>query len=460
MQLATQQQSQEPAIQRSPGISQELYNRISSLERGETFEVDIVGADGAVVHGGAIVTLAGENGSYGAYIQTKGSDTKYYCSGTTADGKHVPPHRLNADGSISLGVSSAPRLFLSTDAEAERILGLENGRRRGYTGSYQLQTAGDGSLSFFYSGEAHQDGTVMGSQTFDHGVWRNDGPFSRVRLPSLPDLDRRSEVLEERREYLTQRQEQLTERLEETRQRYDRIKQTRPIAQATIVAQEGDPLDPDEFHTQVRFVQLDHRGAEIPNTEYYAHCHGKALVFDALSIKFKDELIEAGEVPEHTLRFRRMFGYSQAPAAGTPIDPWYERTGQEDMTEEEFNFLKKYTNTPDGETPSWEGFWNLAKDPALLAKYEQDRFGFWNEFWKVGSDNVFFELANSDSETRDLLGIRAAEGTGPYFNVVSESNPGELILKPGDTLLLVRRNLGDIEIPPPNTDPLSYLDDS
>lgn len=120
------------------------------------------------------------------------------------------------------------------------------------------------------------------------------------------------------------------------------------LATIEIIDQKPDPVRPDDVLTTVRFTELGPdgkpRGAPIEGTVV-----GREVYLDAPTIRFKDNLVEQGDLlrGRSICRFRRMFGDQQAPRDGISLDRPPESPGE--MSDFEKNL--------------WDEFWKLANDP-------------------------------------------------------------------------------------------------
>lgn len=429
-------QSPGSATSSAQEFSQQMLARIRSLGVGESFEVDVRGADGKTITGGATITLCGKDGTYGGYIQLKGASSKFYYSGTTEEGYHIAPHRLDADGSISTDVSHAPRLAVKDSALMDRLLGVRSQRRRGYLGNYKMQFSDEGIVTIFYSGENHTDGSHMGAQTFVNGIWRRDGSFAKAKPPNLEDQNRRLADLDAESKRLEAESKRLEQVKKEREQQLRNLKKEQPVARMEILELKGTAgSEDDPLKATVRFELLD------PKTGTSTHnmtdtVVGTRLYVSAFRVHFTDSVIQSGEVYGHPTRFRNLYGTRDIPAREPHIQPM-PRSPRQQQTTEETEFLRRWTKTPAGETPTWEEFWKLADDSSLLVEYKNDREAFWEEFWRVGNEDAFWELAH-DTIRRDMLDIRALDGGGPFINL-------ELV-KPGWQYDITRRNLGELGI--------------
>lgn len=325
-----------------------------------------------------------------------------------------------------------------------KILGLKNGRRRGYNGNYKILPASDGSTSVFFEGGTHIEGLKIPEQTYVTGIWRPGRELAPISAPSVEGLDQKIAELRKKEQEQRQRLIELNKEHEEKLARYQRLVSNKTPAKLTIVSQTGDRTNPEELRTTVKFEELDENGYAIANKSHTATVIGQRLYFNALTVAFDDELIETGKVSGHPTLFRRLHGSAQAVVDGYQVNSFPKQPAAT-LSKQEESFLRKYTNTPKGEVPSWEGFWDFAdsKDPnnAILKTYSENREDFWGEFFELGNQETFWNLANN-SKMWKALGLRSVQGEGPVINV-SE-------VAPGWSYTLSRRNLGSLEISFPN----------
>ena len=78
----------------------------------------------------------------------------------------------------------------------------------------------------------------------------------------------------------------------------------------------------------------------------------------------------------------------------------------------------------------------------MLEDYNKNPKAFWQEFWTVANDNVFWALANDISGRKEQLGVDVVQGGGPYFDLSD--------VKSGYRFNIVRRNLGSLEVSAPD----------
>ena len=428
-----------------------LRQRIRALGRGQSFDVDTLSADGSIQKGTARVTLAGQDGSCGGYIELKGTNVRYYYSGTTIDGQYVPPHRVHADGSISSDMTGVPRLHISDHEVINKMLGLEQGRRRGFLGTYTLQKDARAGLSVFYSGEPHHAGIQLGPQTFAGGEWRRDGSHgvlhadAVLRLPTRPTpsaaeqtaklarLKGEQKAADAELARLEKEKKEVDSKLQIKQAEYQRLKTDWPAARLAVLKQEGSSSVPDELRTTVQFTVLDRQGYPVPGKDVTAVVTGARIYVDSFTVNFKDELIQSGEVTGHPHFFRRIYGSSQTPASGTPIEKPDTKPGA--ITAAEEKFLRTYSARPAEQKASWDEFWSFAENTQALAKYRKDRESFWTQFWRVANFDAFWALSN-DPKRMALLDLRSAGGSS--FSIVEG-------FAPGYQYDIRRRNLGGLE---------------
>jgi len=162
--------------------------------------------------------------------------------------------------------------------------------------------------------------------------------------------------------------EQLQAQKEELEQIVQRLQTERRVAKILVTDQKT--ID-GKLQTTLLFVEYRRDGSALPARQFVIP--GNEAHIDAEIVKFKDQYVKAGDPlrGQSILLFVRIYGATQTPAEGQPID------------------------APGSIPEIYRG-----ADPQV-SQFEQD---IWSRFWNLYSDN----------EARDALGIRAMHGEGLY----------------------------------------------
>lgn len=112
------------------------------------------------------------------------------------------------------------------------------------------------------------------------------------------------------------------------------------------------------FMTTIEFIELDREGHPLPAKRFVIH--DDTVYFDALVIKFDQQAVaEADELRGKNIAlFRRIFGESQEPIDGFPID------SKGDVP----NVYRIEPNPTPFEQKLWAQFWDYATNPKLAAE--------------------------------------------------------------------------------------------
>jgi hypothetical protein len=162
--------------------------------------------------------------------------------------------------------------------------------------------------------------------------------------------------------------EQLQAQKEELEQVVGRLQTERRVAKILVTDQKV--VNGNE-QTTLLFVEYRHDGSALPARQFVIP--GDEAHIDAEIVKFKDEYVKEGDPlrGQSILLFVRIYGASQSPEDGQPID------------------------TPGMIPDIYRG-----SDPHV-SDFEE---GIWSQFWTL----------YKDQEARDSLGIRAMHGEGLY----------------------------------------------
>ncbi|MCL2330021.1 MAG: hypothetical protein FWC56_01825, partial [Phycisphaerae bacterium] len=118
----------------------------------------------------------------------------------------------------------------------------------------------------------------------------------------------------------------------------------------------GRPATEDS--TTIEFVEIDREGHPLPSQRFVIK--DQVVHFDALVLKFQHEDVAKGDPQKgkSLALFRRIYGDSQQPAQGYPIDP----DGGVP------NIFRVQPNPSEFEKKLWVQFWEYARDPELAAR--------------------------------------------------------------------------------------------
>jgi len=128
------------------------------------------------------------------------------------------------------------------------------------------------------------------------------------------------------------------------------------LAKIEVLDQRGNPDNPDELETRLRFIELTPEGKPIgPGREIVVQ--GRYVYLESLVIKFDDTYVEHGDFlrGSSVCMFRRIFGENQRPSEGEALDPesaWPMPYSAEEGTSPFYEDL-------------WKRFWDYANDPEL-----------------------------------------------------------------------------------------------
>jgi hypothetical protein len=148
--------------------------------------------------------------------------------------------------------------------------------------------------------------------------------------------------------------------IERLNQVVERLEATSRIAQVVVKDQGRNP-ETGKFETTVKFVEQDREGNALPERLFTVE--GDVVYFDALVIKFMRDYVERGEAlrGKSIHLFRRVFGETQAPEKGEPIDAPSIDRGVPD--------LYRVSDVPtDFEADLWQNFWWYANNPEEARK--------------------------------------------------------------------------------------------
>ena len=135
------------------------------------------------------------------------------------------------------------------------------------------------------------------------------------------------------------------------------LTQTDQIGYAKVIAQKEKN---GRLYTTLRFVETarDDKSETVLTRQY--SIPGDVVHFDALIVKFSDEMVMGGEKRALYL-WRRVYGETMAPAEGYPIEMPSRRPAR---------YADFLSRLPVGEQEMfWEAIWDLANNPESLKKY-------------------------------------------------------------------------------------------
>ena len=190
---------------------------------------------------------------------------------------------------------------------------------------------------------------------------------------ALQEKDRELKVRAERIDELSKDVETKKKEIERLLMVVRLLKIDHRVAHLTVLDQQPTE-DGKNVVSTVRFVEVDNEGHPIGEPHEFA-VQGNVVYVDALVIKFADEYVEQADPLKGTSAclFRRIFGESQKPEEGFPIDAVGSR--------------------PAAYSPGSE-----------MSDFERD---LWDRFWEYANDRAKAEAA----------GIRAIHGEAPYMKV-------------------------------------------
>ncbi|MBM4090624.1 MAG: hypothetical protein FJ276_14570 [Planctomycetes bacterium] len=145
------------------------------------------------------------------------------------------------------------------------------------------------------------------------------------------------------------------------------------VAWLTVLDQSVE-VESGDLYTTVQFVEVNDKGEAIEAPKEI-RIKGDVVYLDNWVVKFEDKYIEHADIDRSTslVLFRRIFGESQTPRDGVPIDS-------------------------EGSRPRAYG------DGKQVSDFERR---IWSEFWTI---------ANDEAKAKEL-GIRAAHGEAPSMKV-------------------------------------------
>jgi hypothetical protein len=137
-----------------------------------------------------------------------------------------------------------------------------------------------------------------------------------------------------------------------------RLTAERRVAQVVVRARITD--SEGNTRTDLDFIEWDRAGKPLPPV--IASLPGTEVYFEALVIKFKNEYVEKGDALRGAslILFRRIFGSSQAPEVGVPVD-----SQAEDGIPEIYRVDQKPSPF---ELNLWKRFWYYADHPEEASK--------------------------------------------------------------------------------------------
>ncbi|MDF1839350.1 MAG: hypothetical protein P1V35_15895 [Planctomycetota bacterium] len=182
-------------------------------------------------------------------------------------------------------------------------------------------------------------------------------------------------ILEENKETIRQKDEiiqekdgvilQLGDDLEESEELRRRLevslhlmKIDHRVARIEVLDQKPSAANPEILETTILFQDLAEDGEPIDEGQTMVLL-GKKIYLESMVIKFEDSFVEGGDLlrGSSVCLFTRMFGDSQAPNEGEPIDAKGVHP-------------HPYAGAGDGEEDTyyaelWSSFWDYANDPKL-----------------------------------------------------------------------------------------------
>ncbi len=151
------------------------------------------------------------------------------------------------------------------------------------------------------------------------------------------------------------------------------LKVNHRVAWLTVLEQDTDPAT-NQLYTIGQFVEVNDKGERLGEPRQF-RINGDVVYVDNWVVKFDDKYVEQAEIDRATslVLFRRIFGESQTPNDGIPLDAV-------------------------GSRPQAYGNGNQ------MSEFEQR---IWDDFWTI---------ANDEAKAKEL-GIRAAHGEAPSMKL-------------------------------------------
>lgn len=240
---------------------------------------------------------------------------------------------------------------------------------------------------------------VVGGIGYGGGwVYQNLYPSAALR-----EKDRQIQVAQEQLTAAQADIEQLNTNLQVAGARIDELdtslrylKVNQRVADLVVLRQMQHPQT-NAVLTEIAFQEVDSEGKPIEEARRFT-IEGDVVYLDYWVVKFADRFVEQGDQDRGVslCTFRRLFGESQRPEDGYPLD-------------------------------------NLGKRPGIYGNGQASPFEqkIWNDFWN---------LANDPSRAEEM-GIRAMHGEAVYMQV-REGAQYQVLLRASDGLSITRMQPG------------------
>lgn len=175
-------------------------------------------------------------------------------------------------------------------------------------------------------------------------------------------LDESQRQVEQQQLELTEKTQQIVELNEDIKQKDAEIekldaslrllKVNHRVAWLTVLDQ-GVNTETNEPFTDVQFVEVDDSGKALDKPRQF-RIKGDIVYIDNWIVKFDDKYVEQADLDRSTslVLFRRIFGESQKPTDGFPLDAVGSRPSAYGRGQPMSEFEKKI----------WGDFWNIAND--------------------------------------------------------------------------------------------------
>jgi len=175
-------------------------------------------------------------------------------------------------------------------------------------------------------------------------------------------LDESQLQVEQQQLELTEKTQQIVELNEDIKQKDAEIekldaslrllKVNHRVAWLTVLDQ-GVNTETNEPYTDVQFVEVDDSGKALDKPRQF-RIKGDIVYIDNWIVKFDDKYVEQADLDRSTslVLFRRIFGESQKPTDGFPLDAVGSRPSAYGRGQPMSEFEKKI----------WGDFWNIAND--------------------------------------------------------------------------------------------------
>lgn len=177
------------------------------------------------------------------------------------------------------------------------------------------------------------------------------------------DADKKAQELEAAKKDLAAKDEQIVKLgkdIEELHLKVEKLdlalrllKVDHRVARLTVLEQ-GKDADSGEVFTNIEFVELDDRGAQVEKPKLL-RILGDMVYVEYLVVKFDDKYVEEAAIERSTslCMFQRIFGEKQKPIDGFVLDEVGSRPA----------VYGRGSEPSELESKIWADFWNIANNP-------------------------------------------------------------------------------------------------